>query len=255
MIYGKGKRPKNRLSSPPVRAVKRGRGESVLRAWLPFIGLLSAAVCALTLLFFKASLPATTQASPVAWAEVLLKKRSWTEAKARKDPNADALRQAWADAVEDFSEANPQHLNARQAHEALVLEQARDLARAARYEESRRLYEALMARRPNEPSIRSEYAAVLERQNLTREELANVRAGFGKAEVERLIGAPQPGWTRTAGDVEGWYYSRGEGGVAAVFFRDGKVFAVDYDGGGTPRPAGFQGQSAPDRPRSPSNAR
>jgi hypothetical protein len=163
------------------------------------------------------------------WSDVLLKKRDWIQAQKEGAPSAPARRQIWADALEDFAEANPGHAPAREAHEQLVLEQARTLAERGRSDEASHLYESLLARRPSDPFLRTELAAVLERETVRPEELQAVRPGMSPKQVEEILGKAPPGWTRADGNLESWYYRRPDQGVASVFFRDGKVFAVEYE--------------------------
>jgi hypothetical protein len=229
LIYGKGTRPGNRLSNSPVRAVKRARRRSrvpLVAGVLALVLGLAALVAALFLLDGRESVapPSTDD-----WAEVLLKKREWAEAAGRGDPGAAGRRQEWADAVARFAEANPGHTRAREVHEDLVREHARELGAAGRYAEAVAVYESLIARRPDDAALRAELAAVVERQTVSRDQLQRVGKGASASEVEEALGAPPPGWIRESGEVTGWYYPRAEGGVAAVFLNGGRVFAVEYE--------------------------
>lgn len=54
---------------------------------------------------------------------------------------------------------------------------------------------------------------------------------MSQREVAGLLGRPMPGWSakneRSEATIEAWYYRTRGGGVAAVYFREGKVFAAE----------------------------
>jgi hypothetical protein len=167
------------------------------------------------------------------WATVLSRKKEWQEARSISSAETAERRQAWVDALADFSDRHPGHERAREVHETVVLEYARELYARGDYEAAARVYESLVARRPSDPFVRSELAAAVERQTVTGAELAQVTPGMSRPDVVRILGAPAPGWTRRSEGVEGWYYRRPDGGVCAVFFDSDRVFATD---GATTRP-------------------
>lgn len=230
MTYDKDKRPRNRLSNSPVRAVKRGRRRLRAAPWIAF-ALLIATIAGVLFVFFAGGHAQPDNGAPdsLQWGEVLMKKEQWSRAVAARASNATAKRQEWADAVALFAEAHPEHVQARATQEQLVLEYARELATAGRYAEAAAVYQSLVARRPADAALKAELAGIRERQTVTREELRKVVSGQSRLEVQRELGVPPPGWTRASGGSEAWYYPRPDGGVAAIFFADGKVFAVEYE--------------------------
>jgi hypothetical protein len=165
--------------------------------------------------------------APSEWATVLSRKKEWQEARSRSSAEAKVRKQAWVDALAEFSDRHPGHARAREAHELVVLEYARELYARGDYEAAARVYESLVARRPSDPFVRSELAAAVERQTVSGAELAQVSPGMSRPDVVRILGAPAPGWTRRSEGAEGWYYRRPDGGVCAVFFEADRVFATD----------------------------
>jgi hypothetical protein len=113
----------------------------------------------------------------------------------------------------------------------IQLEFADDLAALGRYRDAIRFYRAILDHDPvNEPARRGLEAAA-DRLEITRAKLLTLEKGMSKREVASLLGKPIPGWTqrnaRRESTIEAWYYRTREGAVAAVYFRDGRVFAAE----------------------------
>lgn len=149
----------------------------------------------------------------------------------KKAMHADlAARQEYADRLLKFLHRHPDHARARQVYDDLQLAFARELSARGDHAVALRYYEDLTARRPADAELAAERAAVVDLQTLQRDELEAVHSGMSREEVERVLGRPRPGWKRNGAEpkYESWFYPAEGGGVAAVHFSDGKVFAVDH---------------------------
>ncbi|MGA7613894.1 MAG: hypothetical protein WBX15_01825 [Thermoanaerobaculia bacterium] len=143
-------------------------------------------------------------------------------------------KQAYADAVAGFLQLHPEHMRARHAWEELQLKRARSLAAEGRYREAAPFYRSFLARHPARDDVQRELDEALRHVHVSRGQLLDLRTGMTTEEVAAEIGKPLPGWKRTVekngGTIESWYYGRTDGKVAAVFFRDGHLFAAEYEG-------------------------
>jgi hypothetical protein len=54
---------------------------------------------------------------------------------------------------------------------------------------------------------------------------------MSQREVAAILGKSMPGWSaknkRPEATIEAWYYRTRGGGVAGIYFREGKVFAAE----------------------------
>lgn len=150
-------------------------------------------------------------------------------------PEADraAARQAWAAALLEFTNRYPEHGRARQVYKELELDFARLLARRGRYEEAIRYYQAVLQDDPGHEVARAELDLAERRRFVTADAVAALRRGMSKDDVSERIGVPAPGWSRRlerdGTTIDSWYYPRSDGGVAGVFFRNGELFAAEFD--------------------------
>lgn len=140
-------------------------------------------------------------------------------------------KQIYADSVRAFVGKHPSHGRAREVWQRIQLEFARDLASMGRYQDSIRFYRAALAHDPaNEEATRG-LADALQRLAVTRERLLSLGKGMSHRDVAALLGKPVPGWTATnrrpGVTMEAWYYRMQGGGLAAVYFRNGKVLAAE----------------------------
>ena len=140
-------------------------------------------------------------------------------------------KQVYADSVRAFVEKHPDHGRAREVWQRMQIEFAADLASMGRYQDAIRFYRAVLAHDAmNEPARRG-LAEALARLAVTRDKLLALEKGMSHREVTSILGKPIPGWTarneRPGAEVEAWYYRMRDGGLAAVYFRNGKVFAAE----------------------------
>ena len=160
------------------------------------------------------------------WRSVLERK------KAAVAPGASPeQKQVYADSLAAFTRKHPNHGRAREVYRSIQLEFAEDLAAVGRYRQAIRFYRAVLQKDPaNERASRGLSEAV-DRLAVTREKLLELEKGMSHRQVAQLLGKPIPGWTaktkRRESTIEAWYYGTTDGGVAAVFFRDGRVFAAE----------------------------
>jgi tetratricopeptide (TPR) repeat protein len=140
-------------------------------------------------------------------------------------------KQVYADSVRAFVQKHPSHGRAREVWERLQLEFADDLASLGRYQDAIRYYRAVLANHPDNDRARRGFAIAADRLAVTREKLLGLQKGMSQRHVASLLGRPMPGWSarnrRAEATFEAWYYRTTSGGVAAVYFRDGKVLAAE----------------------------
>ena len=160
------------------------------------------------------------------WRDVLRHKRAAVAPNARPEH-----KQAYADSVRAFVEKHPDHGRAREVWQRLQLEFANDLAAMGRHQDSIRFYRAVLAHDPSNADASRGLAMAVDHLAVTRDKLLALEKGMSHREVANLLGKPMPGWSvkneRAEATVEAWYYRTRDGGVAAVYFRDGKVFAAE----------------------------
>jgi hypothetical protein len=160
------------------------------------------------------------------WRDVLRHKQAAVAPNARPEH-----KQAYADSVRAFVEKHPDHGRAREVWQRLQLEFANDLAAMGRHQDSIRFYRAVLAHDPSNAEATRGLAMAVDHLAVTREKLLTLEKGMSHREVANILGKPMPGWSakneRPEATVEAWYYRTRDGGVAGVYFRDGKVFAAE----------------------------
>lgn len=160
------------------------------------------------------------------WRDVLKQKE------AAAAPNAPVeQKQMYADSLRAFVAKHPHHGRAREVWQRMQLEFADELAEHGRNQDAIRIYRAVLGHEPANEHARRGLAASADRLAITKEKLQSVAKGMSHREVARLLGKPMPGWTaekrRSSATIDAWYYRTRGGGVAAVYFRDGRVFAAE----------------------------
>lgn len=138
-------------------------------------------------------------------------------------------KQVYADSVAAFVQKHPNHGRAREVWERMQLEFADELAERGRYQDAIRMYRSVLIHHPANEHARRGLALSADRMAVNRAKLMSIEKGMSHRQVANILGKPVPGWTRENGrrDIEAWYYRTREGGVAAVYFRRGKVFAAE----------------------------
>ena len=182
-----------------------------------------------TLLLLFAAACADRGAQPdhqTEWRDVLRHKKAAVSAGARPEQ-----KQAYADSVRAFVQKHPDHGRAREVWQRLQLEFADDLAAVGRHQDAIRFYRAVLAHDPTSAPASRGLATAVERLAVSREKLLALEKGMSHREVASILGKPMPGWSakneRAEATFEAWYYRTRGGGVAGVYFRDGKVFAAE----------------------------
>jgi hypothetical protein len=160
------------------------------------------------------------------WHDVLERK------KAAVAPNAEPHhKQVYADSVRAFVQKHPNHGRAREVWHRMQIEFADDLAAVGRYQDAIRFYRGVLVHDPNDQNARRGLAAAMDRLIVTREKLLMLHKGMREREVAAVLGKPIPGWTitreRSGARIEAWYYRMRGGALAAVYFRNGVVFAAE----------------------------
>ena len=160
------------------------------------------------------------------WRDVLRHKKSAVAPQATT-----AARQMYADALSAFVHKHPGHSRAREVYERIQLEFATELASLGRYQDSIRFYRAVLASNPASAEAKNGLNAAIDRLAVTRQKLEQIEVGMSQKQVARVLGKPVPGWVvshdRPAATIEAWYYRTSGGGLAAIYFRDGEVFAAE----------------------------
>jgi hypothetical protein len=160
------------------------------------------------------------------WRAVLEQKR------AAIAPNATPQqKQAYADALAAFSKKHPQHGRARTVYTRVQLEFAEDLASIGRHRQAIRFFRSVLDREPDNLRARTGLATSADRIAVSRAKLLELEKGMNHRQVASKLGKPLPGWSsitrRREATMEAWYYRTTGGGVAAVYFRNGKVVAAE----------------------------
>lgn len=160
------------------------------------------------------------------WRDVLRHKSAAVAADAPPEH-----KQRYADSVRSFVEKHPEHKRAREVWKRLQLEFADDLAEVGRHQDAMRIYRAVLAADPENDHASRGLALASGRLAVSREKLLELRKGMSARNVAGLLGKPVPGWTlkneRPEATIEAWYYRTPGRGLAAVYFREGKVFAAE----------------------------
>ena len=160
------------------------------------------------------------------WRQVLEAKKAAVAPTA--SPRA---RQVYADSLSAFVRRHPNHGRARQVYQLIQLEFARELAALGRHQDAIRFYRAVMTRDPHNEVARQGLAASAAKLAVSRDRLLLLEKGMSQSQVAEILGKPIPGWTvmkrRRDTVTEAWYYRTTVGGLAGVYFRDGKVFAAE----------------------------
>ena len=188
-----------------------------MRRALPFL-----LVCALANACADQSEPPDHQAE---WRDVL---------KQKQQVNANAsngARQAYADSLAAFVRKHPDHGRAREVYHRIQLEFADDLSALGRHQDAVRFYRAVLDHDPQNKAARAGLTNALDQLAVSRDKLLLLEKGMSQRQVAHILGKPVPGWTektrRRAATIEAWYYRTTSGGLAGVYFRDGKVFAAE----------------------------
>ncbi len=141
------------------------------------------------------------------------------------------VRQAYADALAGFVRTYPGHSRAIEVYRVTQLDFATELTGHGRHEEAVRMYRDVLARHPHDAAALAGLNQSLARLVVSRAKLLELEQGMGQRDVAHLLGKPAPGWStrrqRQGVAIESWYYKTDGGGVAAVHFREGRLFAAD----------------------------
>ena len=160
------------------------------------------------------------------WREVLQHK------KAAVGPQATVTaRQMYADALGAFVRKHPGHSRAREVYETIQLEFANELFALGRYQDAVRFYRAVLSSDPRNATARQGLTTAIDRLAVTHEKLLRIEVGMSEKQVARILGKPVPGWVvtneRPSATITAWYYRTTGGALAAIYFRDGDVFAAE----------------------------
>ncbi|MGH9459153.1 MAG: tetratricopeptide repeat protein [Thermoanaerobaculia bacterium] len=163
------------------------------------------------------------------WAGVLDAKRAW------KDAGGDVeARQRYVETLRAFVDRHPGHARAREVYEKVELDFAERLASRGDYDGAIRYYRSVLETNPRNVAARDGLAEAERKRFVSAEAVRALEKGMSAEQVAQRLGRPFPGWSRrlVRGPhvTESWYYRRADGGLAAVFFRDGRLFAAELEG-------------------------
>jgi hypothetical protein len=160
------------------------------------------------------------------WRDVLRHKKAAIAAEATPQ-----VKQMYADALSAFVRRHPGHNRAREVYQRIQLEFASELASFGRYRDAIRVYRAVLSADARNEEARRGLASAFDRLAVTHQKLLAIEVGMSQRDVAHLLGRPVPGWTvtndRPAATIEAWYYRTADNGVAAIYFREGRVFAAE----------------------------
>lgn len=169
--------------------------------------------------------PADHQAE---WRQVLEHKKA-----ARAAEASPRQKQVYADSLAAFVRRHPNHGRAREVYQRIQLEFANELASLGRYQDAIRFYRSVLVRDPGNENARRGLTAAVDRLAITRDKLLLLEKGMSRKQVTQILGKPIPGWMITnrrrdrEASSEAWYYRTTTGGLAGVYFRDGRLFAAE----------------------------
>jgi hypothetical protein len=160
------------------------------------------------------------------WVHVLSRKKAAVAPDASK-----GQKQLYADSLAAFLLRYPTHPRAGEVYRRVQLDFARELSALGRYQDSIRVYRAVLTGDPHNHEALLGLAAAVDRLTVSRPKLLALEKGMSKRDVAGLLGKPIPGWTartdRPDCTIEAWYYRTTDHGVAGVYFRDGTLFAAE----------------------------
>jgi hypothetical protein len=160
------------------------------------------------------------------WLHVLRHKQ------AAQAPHAPTqAKQVYADSLGAFVLNHPTHFRAREVYRIIQTDFANELAALGRYQDSIRVYRAVLAHDPHNVTALQGLSNAIAHLSVPREKLLELQKGMSQRDVSNLLGKPIPGWQirtdRPDSTIESWYYRRTDGGIAGVYFRDGALFAAE----------------------------
>lgn len=160
------------------------------------------------------------------WREVLSRKQAAVAEGATAEE-----KQRYADSLRAFVQKHPDHSRAAEVWHRMQVEFADELAELGRHREAITFYRSVLTKDPDNEAARKGLALAADRLALSRERLLEIEKGMTQREVAGILGRPMPGWSekkvRPGAAFEAWYYPTRSGGLAAVYFRAGKVFAAE----------------------------
>ncbi len=185
------------------------------RAWLPIVFL--AAACGGR---------SDSTDSSWEWRDVLSRKKVAASSQAGAKE-----KQLYADSVAAFVQRHPSHGRAREVYQRIQLDFATELASLGRHQDAIRFYRAVLASDPSNAEASAGIRMAVEKLAVSRSKLQLLEKGMSQSDVAKVLGKPIPGWTarnaRRDAVIDAWYYRKSEGGIAGVYFRDGKLFAAE----------------------------
>ena len=160
------------------------------------------------------------------WQAVMSRK------KAASSPAAGTReKQVYADSVAAFVQRHPDHGRAREVYQRIQLEFAGELRELGRYQDSIRVYRSVLTRDPRSAEASAGMQLAFDRLAVTPAKLDSLERGMVQKDVVRVLGKPAPGWSlsrnRRGAELDAWYYRTATGGVAAVYFREGRLLAYE----------------------------
>lgn len=162
----------------------------------------------------------------VDWDVVVAKKQA-----ASRPSATTGDKQAYADALAAFVQHNPDHGTAREIYRRIQVEFADDLSSLGRYQEAVRVYRSVLTHDPQNKRAEIGLRNAVDLLTVSHDRLARLEKGMSRRDVAAILGKPLPGWTvvhqRNGADIEAWYYRTARGGLAGIYFREGKLFAAE----------------------------
>ncbi|HYM61056.1 MAG TPA: hypothetical protein VEZ11_09205 [Thermoanaerobaculia bacterium] len=162
----------------------------------------------------------------VEWQQVLQRKKIADSAAATATE-----KQAYADALSAYVQKHPRHSRAREVFQHLEIDFAGRLAALGRHRDALRFYRHILAHDPSNAAALEGVRAAVEHLAVSQGKLLLLAKGMSQDDVAKILGKPMPGWIvktdRREAPVEAWYYRKSDGSVAAIHFREGRLFAAE----------------------------